>query len=74
MVNDSLACNHFHFMKMSDLDKFKESIWQKHRKNHDLTPKFGAKMQFILMNDSFACNHYPFMKMSDLDDFKGRIL
>ena len=30
-------------MKMSDLDKFKESIWQKHRKNHDLTPEFGAK-------------------------------
>ena len=54
---------------MSDLDKFKESIWQKHHKNHDLTPEFGAKMQFNLMNDSFACNHYPFVKMSDSDDF-----
>ena len=33
---------------MSDLDKFKESIWQKHHKNHDSTLEFGAKVHFNL--------------------------
>ena len=89
MVNDSFLCNHYHFMKMSNSDRFKECFWHKRPKNHDFTPGFGAKMQFystqmhpkhswnyiiLLMNYSFACYHYPFMKMSDLDDFKECIL
>ena len=46
MVNDSFLCNHYHFMKMSNSDRFKECFWHKRPKNHDFTPGFGAKMQF----------------------------
>ena len=49
MVNDSFACNHYHFMKMSNVDRFIECIWHKHRKNLDFTPRFGAEMQFNLL-------------------------
>ena len=87
MVNDSFACNHYHFMKMSNVDRFIECIWHKHCKNLDFIPKFGAEMQFNLLhpkrscncifsmaNDSLACNHYPSMKTSNLDGFKRHIL
>ena len=45
-MNDSFACNHYPFMKISDLDDFKGRILRKHPKNHDFTPGFGPEMQF----------------------------
>ena len=47
MANDSFACNHYPFMKTSNLDGFKRQILQKHPKSHDFTPRFGPKCNLM---------------------------